>query len=205
MNKLLKYLIKTLKMDKINLVIEKLKKDNINPEIEFGKYSKSIVWTDESSSEFNIYEDDISVENNKIAWFQSNHWDNHLLKVYETDTVFNWIPKTYNPVCGCHALLLEWFKEHLIFVYQEKHDIYICSIKNGSINSFNFSGVEIERKGEVFSYETYINTSIDKVRLIKIPELIHLEPIDKKEAEKLDLIPKGINREGNFLGLKIIF
>jgi len=87
-----------------------------------------------------------------------------------------------------------------MFIYKEKHDIYICSIKDGNVKYFNFNGEEIERKGDLISYETYTNRS-DKVKLIKIPDLIELNPIDKAEAARLGIIPEALNRPGNFLGI----
>jgi hypothetical protein len=90
----------------------------------------------------------------------------------------------------------------LIFIYQEKHDIYICSIKNKIVNHFNYHGEEIERKDDIISYDTYMNKLHNKVRLIRIPELEELNPIDKSEAERIGLTPMGLNREGNFLATK---
>jgi hypothetical protein len=192
-------------MDKFELVLQKLKRQNLNPEIKStvlnGNSFSEITWIENSNDECFIYEGDIAIEENKVAWFQSSNEYRHLLTVYENETVFNWMPKTYNPVFGCYCLLIEWYKQHLIFIYQEKHDIYVCSIKNGNVNFFNFHGEEIERKGDLISYETYMNKS-DKVRLLKIPELVELEPIDKLEAEKLGIVPIGLNRPGNFLGNK---
>ena len=126
----------------------------------------------------------------------------NLLKIYQNGSLFVWTPKTYNPIFGCHCILLEWYKNHLIFIYQEKHDIYICSILEKEVKYFNFHGEEIERKYDMISYETYMNKSSEKVKLIRIPELVELEPIDKAEAEQRGLLPNGLNRAGNFLGLK---
>ena len=192
-------------MDKLEIILQKLELQNLNPIIKSdninGSVFSKIVWIENSNEEYYIYEDNIAIEDKKIAWFQTSNKDNHLLIIYCNDTLFKWIPKTYNHFFGCYCMLLEWYKDHLIFIYQEKHDIYVCSIKEGNVNHFNFNGEMIERKGELISYETYNNKS-DKVKLIKIPELFELEPIDKIEAEKLGIIPKGLNRSGNFLGNK---
>lgn len=193
------------KMEKLQLVLGILRLENYNAVIESeilsGKEWHQITWKDESGDECHIYQDDIAIEDGKIAWFQSSKNDRHLVKVYENDIFYSWEPVTYNPIFGCLCLLLEWYKDHLIFIYQEKHCIYICSIKDNNVNHFHFYGEDIERKGNLISYENYMDRLTDKVRLIQLPELIELEPIPVTEAEKLGLIPSGLNRPGNFLSL----
>ncbi len=111
-------------MDKLDIVLETLKKENYNPVIETkisnGENWSKITWIDDSGDECYIYQDDISIEGDKIAWFQSSERDNHLLKIYENDLAYDWIPKTHSPIFGCLCLLLEWYSDHLIFIYQEK-------------------------------------------------------------------------------------
>ncbi len=190
-------------MEKIKQVLQKLTQQQLSPHLKteqlMDRPVSTISWTENPNENCFIQEEDIALEGNKIAWFQSSDQDRHLLTIYNQDTVFTWTPITYNPVFGCYCILLEWYKEHVLFVYQEKHDIYICCIKEGEVRYFNFHGEEIERKGAFISYETYTNKT-DKVRLLKIPELIEVTPLEKDEAEKLGLIPKGLNRPGNFLG-----
>ncbi|MCS3800786.1 hypothetical protein [Niastella sp. OAS944] len=192
-------------MEKLHIVLEKLRSENYNAsiktEILCEKEWYQITWKDESGDECFISQDDIAIEGDKIAWFQSSKHDRHLLKVYENDISYSWVPETYNPIFGCICLLLEWYKDHLIFIYQEKHCIYICSYRDNRINHFHFHGEDIERKGNLISYENYMGRLTDKVRLIQLPELIELEPISKTEADKLGLIPSGLNRPGNFLSI----
>jgi hypothetical protein len=193
-------------MDKIKQVITILESANFIPIVKTESFNdiswNQIVWTDKNGDECSIFEDNIATDNFRVAWFQSSQRDNHILRVYENSNEFTWTPITYNPVFGCNCILLEWYKNHLIFIYQEKHDIYICSIKDFVVKHFNFHGEEIERKNDIISYDTYMNKLNDKVRLIKIPELEELEAIDKVEAEKEGLLPMGLNRVGNFLANK---
>ncbi|OQP53439.1 hypothetical protein A4H97_23630 [Niastella yeongjuensis] len=193
-------------MDKLNKVLEILQREQerviIAPQIVTENGRKKITWTNESEDECYIYPNDISIAGDKIAWFQSSIRDNHLVRIYEDNFSLSWEPETYNPVFGCYCLLMEWYKDHLIFIYQEKHCIYICSIKDKEINHFHFHGEDIERRDNLISYATYMDNPVDKVRLIQIPELIHVEPISTLEAEKCGLIPQGLNRPGNFLALK---
>ena len=193
-------------MEKIKIVLkilanEGFKLKNLKLESNNGEFS-NILWTDENEDEYSIFSSDISIDNGKVAWFQTSKNDKHLLKVFENEKMFRWIPETYNPFFGCLCLLIEWYKSSLIFIYQEKHKIYISSIKNETINYFSFHGEKIERKGNLISYETYMNQIEGKVRLIQIPELLEIEPIDKAKAETLNLIPVGLNRPDGFLALK---
>ncbi|MFM9951862.1 MAG: hypothetical protein ACKV1O_28280 [Saprospiraceae bacterium] len=183
-------------MEKIKQAFKILSQNNYEPIVKTESLNDNLwnqlLWTDENGDECSIYEENIAIETDKIAWFQSSKRDNHLLKIYECGIEFVWIPFTYNPVFGCRCLLIEWYKNHLLFIYQEKHDIYICTVINKTVKHFNFHGEEIERKGDIISYETYTNKLPDKVRLVKIPELVELEPINKSEAEKIGLLPKWV-------------
>src|SRR5688572_8535837 len=100
-------------MDKLNIVLEQLQKENYNAIIKteiIGEEEWSeIMWTDESGGECYIYQDNVSIENDKIAWFQSINQDRHLLKIYGNGFSFDWIPQTHNPIFGCYCLLLEWY------------------------------------------------------------------------------------------------
>ncbi|MFB6454971.1 hypothetical protein ACE38W_06840 [Chitinophaga sp. Hz27] len=193
-------------MDKLNLVVQKLQQENYDPIIKSDSPEESawkiITWTDEKGDECRIFEEDIAIKDGSLAWFQSSKHDNFLVKIYENDSSFSWEAVTYNPFFGCYCILLEWYKDHLIFIYQEKHDIYICAIKNHHVNYFNYHGEDIERNGNVIAYDTYTGKNPEIVRLIQIPELIELAPITAAEAEERGLIPTGLNRPGNFLGLK---
>lgn len=159
----------------------------------------SLIWTDESGDECSIYDSNIAIHEEQIAWFQTSKRDHHLLTIHDGTTEFTWEPITHNPVFGCYCLLVEWYKEHVIFIYQEKHEIYICAVKDGEVRHFKFHGEEIERKGDLIAYETYMGKIPGKVRLVRIPELTEPEPIDRAEAEKLGLIPTGLNRFDGFL------
>lgn len=182
-----------------------LKKENYHAVVESkminGREWNEIRWISESGDECYIYQDDIAVEGDKVAWFQSSKRDRHLLVIYENDSSYSWVPETYSPIFGCTCFLLEWYKNYLIFIYQEKHDIYICSVRDEDVNYVSFHGEEIERKGNLISYDTYMNKPADQVRLIQIPELIQLEPISKVEAKERGLLPLNIDRPGDFLAL----
>src|SRR5690242_10407974 len=106
------------KMEKLQIVIERLRSAGYNAVIKsqiiHGEEWYQITWEDEKGDECHIYQDDISIEGERVAWFQSSKHDRHLVKIYENGISFSWVPKTYNPIFGCFCLLLEWYKEHLI-------------------------------------------------------------------------------------------
>ena len=193
-------------MNTFDLVIKKLDEEHLKASINSASSGdhtwQTITWLDESKDECFIFQDDIAVESNRLAWFQSSKHDKHLLKVYDNEVPFSWTPITYNPVFGCTCWLLEWYKNHLLFIYQEKHDVYICSVAEGAVKYFSFPGVEISRNGDIIAYDSYMGRLAGKVRLIKIPELIELEPISKAEAAERGLLPKGLGEPGNVLALK---
>lgn len=172
---------------------------NAHVVIENGQ--SQVYWIQEHDRRF-IHESNIAVDGERIAWFQSSWGNQHLLRVYEKENsqYFSWKPITQNPFFGCYCILIEWYKDHLIFIYQEKHGIYICAVRDNNVRHFKFHGEEIERKGDLISYETYMGKTPDSIKLIKIPELILQEPIGKEEAEKRGLVPRDLNRPGNFLG-----
>ena len=189
-------------MNPIEDIIKLLEQEGLAPVLETidhdGRQSQNIKWKNHSGSECVVLSGDTAVDGEKIAWFESDYWSYHRLKIMENGEIFSWQPETYNPVFGCYCLLLEWYKGHLLFIYQEKHDIYICTIINKKINFFHFHGEEIERKGNLISFNTYSKTGEpeDHVKIIKIPELELQQPITRTEAERMGLIPTGLNRFG---------
>jgi hypothetical protein len=186
-------------LNPIERVIEKLNQEQIFPVIE-EKGFEIIKWPSKRfNDQISFNETNIAYQEDRLAWFESHHWSHHLLRIFEQDTYFDWIPKTYNPVFGCYCLLIEWYKDHLLFIYQEKHCIYICSLIQQSVKSFYFGGENIGRKGNLIAYEEYGRKDFEDVKLIQIPELIHLKPIFRQEAKRLGLIPQGLNRPDDFL------
>ena len=125
-----------------------------------------------------------------LAWFQRSDNDEYLLKVYEGNDIFYWKPITYNAYFGFSCHLLEWYKEHLIFIYKEKHDTYICVIKNKQVQTFNFNGYDLARSDDVILFQESGQRSI--VRRIKIPALIEMDswPVDK--AKEAGLLPQTL-------------
>lgn len=190
-------------MDIFDPVIRQLQQEGLQPAIHTteGEFTwKQLHWTDGAGKEQSIDEDAIAVDADRLAWFQTNDDDEHLLKVYENGRAFSWEPETDNPVFGCSCLLLEWYREHVLFVYQEKHAIYICTVKDAQVRHFHFIGGSMQRKDDLISFETYMHKLPGKVRLIRIPELVEQEPLELTEAERRGLVPTGIFDKGGIMG-----
>jgi hypothetical protein len=186
-------------MNPIERIKAILEQEKLHPEIK----DATIKWQNKQGNQCRIFEQDITVEEERSAWFESDGEAYHLLRITENGIPFSWTPQTYNPVFGCYCLLLEWYNDHLIFIYQEKHKIYICAIQNQQVNHFSFSGEEIERKGNLISFAAYGDLRVrDKVSILQIPELILLEPISQTTAAEMGLLPQDLNRPDGFLKAK---
>jgi len=177
-------------MDTIKAVLDKLKSEGVNATYE---EKLRIVWKDQFNREQYIYKTDIDYLDDKLSWFQSSNNSEFLLRVFESGGVFNWIPITYNysEPCDCH--LLEFYDDYLIFIYHEKHDVYICIIKNHDVTHFKFHGDEIKRKNDTFFFREYRSKEdSNDVRRLRIPELFELETITEEEAKKENAVPETI-------------
>jgi hypothetical protein len=148
-----------------------------------------IQWTDDTGDTCCLYPENIALAPGKVAWQQSSKQDRHLLVVYENDTPFQWVPETQNPAFGCRCLLLDWYKEHLIFVYEEKHDTCVCVVQNGQVQVFKFVGGFLNRKEDLVAYWLLDRPNGDEgVCLIRIPELVVLPPISREKALQAGLL-----------------
>lgn len=184
-----------------HIIIEILQSEGLKPQIEtqtFKDQSWQVLTCNFEGYSHYIFEEDIAINGDDIAWFQSNEEDQHLLRIIQDGHKTEWIPKTYNPIFGCECLLLEWFEGHLLFIYREKHGIYVCAIKDRQINDFYIHGEELAKKGNKLSYETYQNKLENHVRVIELPSLKELEPITKEAAKKLGLLPQDLHRTDVF-------
>ncbi|HEX8561947.1 MAG TPA: hypothetical protein VF676_03100 [Flavobacterium sp.] len=172
-------------MNLINLVVDKLAEENIISE----NNGFSITYNLGGDAHV-IIKDDIAYSDNKLAWFQTSSREDHLLRVFENNNNFNWIPETHNQSWGCECYLLEWFQEQLVFIYKEKHRTYVCAIKEGNVRLFKFLGEALERKKEIIYFQEYRDDEMF-VRRLKIPELLQLDPISIESLREENLVPKS--------------
>lgn len=177
---------------KFDFVIEKLKSEGFEPEIIIEKLSDnnnftSIVWKDEVGRSNEIDEFEIAWDGcNNLAWFLD---EEPRLVIYENgEKEIIQLEESHN----FWLVHLEWYKGSLTLIYKGKHNVFICSYKNKKLKSFSFHGEFINRKGDLISYDTFTNRFEGKTRLIKIPELIELEPISNREAKERGLFPKDL-------------
>ncbi len=173
-------------MEKSEKVANKLAQHGINAHIDESS-PKMVSWIN-SGVEHWIFESDITENAESLAWFQSSDNDDHLLVVCKDDIEFRWVPKTYNPAFGCTCIYIDWHKNNVVFVYREKHDIYICTTDGTNITHRNFHGENIYIGDELIAYSGYKDTQSENVNILALPELNHLECVSTNEAQE-----RGIN------------
>ena len=178
--------------NKFEIVIEKLKLEGFEPEIIIEKLSDnnnytSIVWRDEVGRKYEVDEFEITWDGgNNLAWFLD---EEPRLVIYENgEKEIRQVGESLN----FWLIYLEWYKGSLILVNKGKHNTFISSYKNKELSIFSFHGEFMNRKGDLISYDTFTNKLKGKTRLIKIPELIELEPISNTEAKERGLFPKDL-------------
>jgi len=77
-----------------------------------------------------------------------------------------------------------------VFVYFEKHDIYICGISNGKVRSINFYGEDIFIDERVISYSSYQDKSNGVAKIVSLDSLDVVEEVDLESAIKRGIKPK---------------
>jgi hypothetical protein len=140
--------------------------------------------------EYYVYSTDIVYHKGRLAWFQASAQNSYRLCIKYKEDFWEWKPELYNPVFGCLCMALQWVQDHLIFVYQEKHDIYIVSVKDKKLKLNHFNGAKFKLTATHFTYQTYQQESRDLVGVLEIPSLKPLEEIELRAAKQLDLVPQ---------------
>lgn len=165
-------------------------KPYLTPKTSLKWTSENLEWIDSSGDECYIYGEDIAVSGGRVAWFQSSKDDKHLLRIISTDSFFQWEPITHNPAFGCDCLTLAWYEEAVLFMYREKHYIYICIIQNQEVRYIHFHGEKWLHSGKIVSYQSYENSESGVVRLIELPSLTEMASISIEEAKRRHIMPK---------------
>ncbi|MFK7798839.1 MAG: hypothetical protein AB8E82_15415 [Aureispira sp.] len=140
---------------------------------------------------FYVYSVDVVYHKGRLAWFQSSEADIYRLCVLDEGKKWEWEPEMYNPFFGCRCLELCWIGAYLMFVYQEKHDIYIAAVLDGQVKYHNFHGDRFKLTGNKFAYQTYNQHNRALVSLLEIPSLRPLETIELGIAKRLGLEPES--------------
>ena len=149
----------------------------------------SIKWNAVNGDEYEIYEPDIAISKNGTAWFQTSRGDDHKLIVYCDSNRFEWVPHTYNPVFGCECIYLGWRDKFLLYIYLEKHDIYICTIQNKEVKHIHFNGEHLFVGEDFVTYGSFSFERKGKVSLVRLPELDVVEKISLDEAQQQEIVP----------------
>jgi len=130
-----------------------------------------------------------------IAWFQSNEY-NHFLRIIQNRNDFKWEPKSKNGDDMCIPLLLEWYEDHVLFIYQDESGIYVVSIKDGAVNDMFIHGCDLARNGNLLAYDTYTKRIKDHWGILELPSLKSLRPISIYKAKRDRLVPKEVMQPG---------
>lgn len=172
-------------MNSVEKVLDLLSAVSIEPVVD----QYAISWMNDKVEHY-IQLKNIDCQGDRVAWFQSSEKDQHLLRVFVGESNFDWEPITYNPYFGCDCYLLEWMDDILVFIYKEKHDTYICSIKDNTVNLFNFHGNRLSRVDNIVLFTEYGDE--EAVKRIQLPGLAELSTITTTEAEAVGLLPTMI-------------
>jgi hypothetical protein len=172
-----------------DMIKEKLRSENIDA---FFEEKWRIAWRDSHNEEHYISDSHVAYSENRLAWFQSDLHSQHLLRVFENKGSFKWEPITYNPVSGCDCLLIKWYSGHLIFIYKEKHDTYICSVKNDEVKTFNFHGDQIIKRGNLALFKSY-GPDTGLIQRFDLSTFSSLEPISSEQAKLEDIYPNSVD------------
>jgi len=181
-------------LSKLEKVKEILESEGENPEV--------IVDSDynipELKLEFSkrICSFDITIEGKNIAWCESINGDAFLLRVIQNGNDFRWKPKSRNGDDMCVPLLLEWYENHLLFIYLDEHGIFVTSVKDGIVNDVFIHGCDLARNGNMLAYDTYTNRLRDHVKILELPSLKSLRPISIYKAKRDGLVPKEVMQPG---------
>lgn len=177
-------------MNQLDLILSKLKQENINASIEDGW---RISWKDARDEKHRITRNNVAVADDRLAWFQSDLFGKHLLRVFDKNYKLNWEPITHNPVFGCDCLLIQWYSEHLVFIYIEKHNIYICRIKDGKVSTFDFHGEEIIRRGDIVYFKDY-DPDTGFIKRFDLSNFELLDAISSQQANTEGVYPISADR-----------
>ncbi|WP_413664923.1 hypothetical protein ACG1BZ_06625 [Microbulbifer sp. CNSA002] len=169
-------------MSKLEKVLEILEESGVSCDLDLSP-PREIQWID-GDIKYNIYECDIAEKEDALGWLQSSDNDDHLLVIHQKNSRLTWLPETYNPAFGCECIYIGWRGDFLIFIYLEKHDIYICKASNNTVEHFNFSGQDIFIGEDVVTYCSFGGIKKGKVSLIELESFNEVKKITIQEAEK---------------------
>ena len=57
----------------------------------------------------------------------------YLRAVKDGQQVADWVIETYNPFFGCQVQYFAWHEDRIVVIYQEKHHVYLASLRQGKL------------------------------------------------------------------------
>ncbi len=151
-----------------------------------------IKWKNNGDEHY-VYSVDIVYHKGRLAWFQASKNHHYRLCVVDRDNLWEWEPVLYNPFFGCLSMALRWIEEQLMFVYRDKHDIYIAAVQDGKVKYHKFHGEKFKLTENHFTYQTYSQSGKDLVSMLEIPSLKQLGSIELRAARQLGLEPENFH------------
>jgi hypothetical protein len=122
----------------------------------------------------------------------------YLYVMVSTQIVVEWEIETYNPYFGCQVELLHWLPEHLIIIYHEKHDNFICSFDVRPIApakppiSKPIARHKIADEWTIGSDAViFKSAAVDKVDRMALPKLKLLKSWSADYARSIGALPPG--------------
>jgi hypothetical protein len=158
----------------------------------------------------------IDLESERYAWVEckSKEADIHgyvdvhfyLYVMVKKRIVVEWEIETYNPYFGCQVELLHWLPEHLIIIYHEKHDNFICSFNVRSIEptkppiSKPIARRELPDEWSIGA-DMVVSSSatVDKVDRMALPTLKLLKSWSANYARSIGALPPGYDEQNEIL------
>jgi uncharacterized protein (TIGR02996 family) len=123
----------------------------------------------------------------RSKWLDNYHDISYRLRLRDTTgREVSWEPYTYNPFFGCDTQFLEWYGDAGIFIYKEKHDVYICRFGFDERPTFQAIKREWVLDGRAIGYRGWREKT---VRRLSIPALEPLPPLSEMEAARCGLLP----------------
>ncbi len=146
-----------------------------------GSSLENVVWQEaEKTIRVSDYNIAWSPEKGILAWMEDDNYIYYCLKMSDgRQEIYSWIPESHNLFFGVFVQLITWIGEYLLLVYKEKHETYICSIKDGAVKFQHYHGDDIAILQNRICYRSYREP--DHVFQVSIPDLAPL-PVTTREA-----------------------
>jgi hypothetical protein len=98
--------------------------------------------------------------------------------------VADWEIATYNPAFGCAIGFMAWCQDHIVVVYDEKHNCYVCALTDSEPVRLKCIAHQWMVQGDVIAFRQFNG---DQVQRLSLPLLEALPPLNGADAEATGL------------------